>query len=387
VRIPYHNDTGEEKAVRFRRALTGHSRFAWRQKSTPLPYGLERLAMARSRGYVVLVEGERNTVTLWHHDIPAVGLPGAGTWQDDWSVPLSRVRTIYVVVEPDSGGKQFLKDLSDSDLHDRLRVIYMTPEAKDANALYLSDPESFPLRMQELMAGAKSLHDMSLEMNQQELAAAEALCKNLVSQPDILDVFGRTIAGLGIAAEERTVKLLYLVLTSRNLKRPVPVIMKGVSSSGKTYLAQQVCRFFPESAVYTLSAMSEHALIHNKESFKHRFIIIDAIQGMEGRFVDYIIRSLVSEGHIRYSTLVETKNSGWEEKTFEKEGPTGLIIGTTRVSLHPENETRMFSIQTDDSPEQTKRIFLAQAEQEERDESGDEALLGRVPEEVARRFA
>ena len=30
---------------------------------------------------------------------------------------------------------------------------------------------------------------------------------------------------------------------------------------------------------------------------------------------------------------------------------------TTQVKLHPENETRLFSLPVDDTPEQTKRVL------------------------------
>jgi hypothetical protein len=46
---------------------------------------------------------------------------------------------------------------------------------------------------------------------------------------------------------------------------------------------------------------------------------------------------------------------------IEKKGPTGLITTTTAASLHPENETRMLSLQVKDTPEQTKAILQATA--------------------------
>ena len=38
-------------------------------------------------------------------------------------------------------------------------------------------------------------------------------------------------------------------------------------------------------------------------------------------------------------------------------GPTGLIETTTRLSVHPENETRLLSVPVDESPEQTRRVL------------------------------
>src|SRR5262249_24930302 len=44
-------------------------------------------------------------------------------------------------------------------------------------------------------------------------------------------------------------------------------------------------------------------------------------------------------------------------KLIERQGPTGLIVTTTDVRLHEENETRFFSIPVTDTPEQTKAIL------------------------------
>ena len=40
-------------------------------------------------------------------------------------------------------------------------------------------------------------------------------------------------------------------------------------------------------------------------------------------------------------------------RLIEREGPTGLLVTTTAISLHAENETRLISIPVDDTPEQT----------------------------------
>ncbi len=375
VRIPYHDEAGEERAVRYRAALTGDGRFRWKKNARPMLYGLGHLVEARHHGYVILVEGETDTVTLWYQGFPAVGVPGAGTWKDSWATELDTVKTIYLVVEPDTGGEQLLAALSDSTLRDRLRIIHMLPETNDMNALFLADRAGFRPRVKALMDGAQSLYDLDTQMSAADLARAEALCRDLIGRKDILAPFAETIRQLGVAGEEQAVKLLYLVLTSRFLAKPVPVVMKGVSSSGKSYLVQQVLRFFPESAYYTLSAASEHALIRTKESFKHRFLVIYEAEGVGSDFLQYILRSLISEGHIKYLTLVENGKKGWESMTFEKEGPSGIILTTTRVALHPENETRMFSVPTDDSPGQTTRVFTAIAAQEDRDGDGDQELL------------
>jgi hypothetical protein len=109
VRIPYLAPNGQESAVRFRIALEkseeGDERFRWCTGSKAMLYGLWRLEKIRKVGWVVLVEGESDTHTLWYQGIPALGIPGADTWKKEWATYLDGIERIYVVIEPDQGGR------------------------------------------------------------------------------------------------------------------------------------------------------------------------------------------------------------------------------------------------------------------------------------------
>jgi hypothetical protein len=83
---------------------------------------------------------------------------------------------------------------------------------------------------------------------------------------------------------------------------------------------------------------------------------------MQGDMQSYLIRTLLSEGRIRYQTA-EATAKGVKPRLLEMEGPTRLLVSTTATRLHPENETRLFSLLVTDTPEQTKGVFKALAEQ------------------------
>jgi hypothetical protein len=151
-------------------------------------------------------------------------------------------------------------------------------------------------------------------------------------------------------------------MTSRWLGRPVSVVLKGPSSGGKSYLVERVLSFFPESAYYALTAMSDRTLAYSEEPIKYRFLVIYEAAGMSGEFVTYLIRSLLSEGCVRYET-VEKTSEGIKPHLIEREGPTGLIVTTTAVKLHPENETRLLSLTVTDTQEQTRAVMAALAEE------------------------
>ena len=147
------------------------------------------------------------------------------------------------------------------------------------------------------------------------------------------------------------------------------VTVKGLPSGGKTYLVEQVLPFFPASAYYVLTAMSDKSLAYSEEPIKHRFLVIFEAPGLQSQWASYLIRSLLSEGRISYDT-VEATEDGIKPKHIEREGPTGLITTTTENSLHPENETRYFSVEVDDTPEQTARVLSATAENINEDNGG-----------------
>jgi hypothetical protein len=109
--------------------------------------------------------------------------------------------------------------------------------------------------------------------------------------------------------------------------------------------------------------MSDRTLAYSEEPIEHRFLVIYEAVGMSGEFATYLMRSLLSEGRVRYET-VEKTSEGIKPRLIEREGPTGLIVTTTAVKLHPENETRLLSLTVNDTPDQTRAILVALAEEE-----------------------
>lgn len=366
VRIPYLGQDCSEAAVRFRLALekspSGDDRFRWRKGSRPLPYGLWRLGHAREEGHVFLVEGESDAQTLWLHGVPALGVPGASAWRNEWAEYLQGVEKVYAVVEPDAGGEAFWGRLAASPLRESLYRVRLDG-AGDASDLYQQDPARFAGRLDGERSRAVAWLDLAESEAQERSREAWAACEHLALAPDILELFAADLRRCGVAGEDRMVKLLYLIVTSRMLERVVSAAVKGPSSGGKTYTVERVLGFFPDDAYYALTAMSERALAYSEEPIQHRFLVVYEAAGMSGEFATYLIRSLLSEGRLRYET-VESTSEGLRPRTIEREGPTGLIVTTTEVKLHPENETRLISLAVSDTQEQTRDVLLAMADED-----------------------
>lgn len=185
----------------------------------------------------------------------------------------------------------------------------------------------------------------------------------------ILDRFADEVRLRGLVGEEATASTLYLALTSRLLTQQVSVGVKGHSSSGKSYTVETVVSFFPPEAVIEMTAMSERALVYNTRDYRHRTLVVYEVVALreqaEDNLTSYFVRSLLSEGRINYEVTVRGKDGGFVTKTITKEGPTNLIFTTTKTRVHAENETRVLSLNTDDSRAQTARVLLEMANEAE----------------------
>lgn len=355
VKIPYYGINGDEVSIRYRLALAKgkqDNRFLWRKGDKVLPYGLWRLSEARAAGYMILVEGESDCQTLWFYGIPALGIPGANNWRDEWSEFLTGL-AVFVWIEPDKAGSEFGAKIAKS--LPELRLITPPPGRKDISEAHILGDDIITL-IANLRLQARPYSEIERERLSTEAATAKQQAAMLLQSPDILSEAAKMFEVLGLVGEDKNARLLYLAVTSRLLNRPVNVVVKGPSSGGKSFTVETVLKLFPADAFYALSSMSERALAYSEEPLQHRFLVLYEAAGMTSDFGTYLMRTLLSEGCIRYETVERTEN-GVKPRLIEREGPTGLIATTTWASLHPENETRMFSVVVRDDPNQTRDIL------------------------------
>lgn len=363
MRIPYFDEDVQEVSIRYRVQLhkdnTGDNRFRWKKGSKAYPYGVWFIYKAEQQGFIIIVEGESDCHTLWQNGLPALGLPGANTWKNEWEEKLSNIPAIYVVVEPDQGGAAVLKKFAQSPLRERIRLVHLR-DAKDVSELHckLQGKMEFNTHMQLALKEAKPWKDFQEAEKQHYKNLAWAKCKTLAQKTDILGEFETSLKASGFAGEVDTAKLLYLIVVSRVLNQIVSAVVKAPSSAGKSFLVKSVLQYFPDDAYYTLSSMSERALAYDDTPLSHRILVVAEAAGMAGDFASYLLRTLLSEGRIHHIT-VEKTDDGTKPLHIEREGPTGLIVTTTSVFLHAENETRLLSLSVSDSAEQTRKVLLA----------------------------
>ncbi len=159
ISIPYYDETGQLITTRIRYHPKNSIRFTWSKGSRVCLYGLWKLEEIRNAGYVILVEGESDAHTLWLHNYPALGIPGASSFQKDW-VDLLQGLKIYISKEPDTGGETFVKKIveafKEKQASNKLYQ-FTIKEHKDPSGLYIDNPEFFKQRFDAVLQSAQEI--------------------------------------------------------------------------------------------------------------------------------------------------------------------------------------------------------------------------------------
>ena len=378
VRILCRDEAGLTGPTAFQVALTGAKRYCWQPYALPVLYGRDQLQLAWKQGRVALVRHVSDALVLRFLGIPALALLDADACLDTLSDPLSVLTALYLPVEvartPAVGAW-----LVRSGLAQAARVFAFP--GGDLSAAYAAAPQGFQAAFLAALEGTapwEPLPAVQSAQAQREEQRGEQAQKKMSEAPEpqsalplrseeplahserILDRFAEDLQRGGFAGDVRSAKAVFLSVVSRFLDLPVSVALKGPSAGGKSYLLKTVLAHFPQSEYHAVSSLSPKALAYMTQPLSHRMLVIAEQDGAQAKGVEYLLRTLLSEGRIVYEVPV---NSGGVCATQQRvvEGPTGLLLTTTRLRLHPENETRMLSLEITDTPEQTRAIFRAQA--------------------------
>jgi len=328
---------------------------------------------------IYIAEGEKDVLALEDAGVAATCNPmGAGKWRNDFSETL-RDADVVLVADRDEEGRKHAAAVARS-LDGVARTVRTVEAAAGKDAadhlaagLGVDDFQPIaPVGASETSESPRpTVQPASLQVISSRKANPRTIreAPPLATQTNILGRFEHDLRLAGVAGEQRLAKITYLALTSRLLpwatatNRPVSVIAKGTSSTGKSYTTQTVLRFFPSSAYLDLGSMSKRYLLYSEESLEHRFIVVPEASSIAGDDeILTVLRTLLSEGRVTHGTVDgDTKRTA---RRIEKLGPTGLLITTTAAAVDSELETRCLSLTIDDSPEQTRRVFETLAELE-----------------------
>ncbi|MGZ4373060.1 MAG: toprim domain-containing protein, partial [Gaiellaceae bacterium] len=341
-----------------------------------LPRVLEAVAADET---VYVVEGEKDVHALERAGVVATtNAMGAGKWRKEYAKTL-RGADVVIIADGDTAGREHAAKVAAS-LDDVARsvLIVEAAEGKDAadhlgaghtvdEFVPCSQPEDPEYR--KTPGDSARLKEIDFQSGTRKPPVKPPA---LAHEPDILARFREDLRLAGVAGEQTLGQLVYLAVTSRVLpwgkstERPVSVIPKGSTSTGKSHATRTTLRFFPSSAWLDLGSMSRKYLFYSYGNYEHRFIYVPEWASIkDDDELVALLRVLLSEGRIVHGTV----DTDRKPQLIEKDGPTGLIMTTTAASVDSELETRCLTIGTDDSTEQTRRVFGVFADLEDELES------------------
>lgn len=172
-----------------------------------------------------------------------------------------------------------------------------------------------------------------------------------------MENFLRTTSKIGLVRERTNKLCLYLAYTSRLLNEPISIIVLGQSSSGKSYIANGILRFFPKSAYLSYSSITAQSLYYLKDKeLKHKVLAIFERAGSER--ADYSIRTFISEKELKILYVTKDPRTGeMVSKEMVKEGPISFVETSSDPKIHTDNLTRVFALYAQENPEKVKAVL------------------------------
>ncbi len=183
----------------------------------------------------------------------------------------------------------------------------------------------------------------------------------MLKAPNLLELIIKDIDALGVAGERKLILLLYLCGTSRLLAKPIAVLVQGPTSSGKSYVIEQVSQLFPDEAVLQATSLTANALYYlSPDRLPHTWVVA----GERSRKEDdstaeqtRALREMLSGGRLTKATPRKDDKGNLVTEEIVQKGPIAFVESTTRELVFDEDANRMISVYTNEQPAQTRRIM------------------------------
>ena len=268
------------------------------------------------------------------------------------------VSSLRVNIKAEKDGVRFLDNAdlnsyrSRSTLSQQLSRLFDIPEQRIENDLlaivdWLEAERDRDLEEEEPTTREQTPEEIDLGM---ELLTSQDMFTRIVND----------LAILGYVGEELNKLLIYLAASSRKLDDPISVLILSQSASGKSLLVETVRKLIPPEDVVAVSSLSDQALNYMTDGgLLHKFLILG--EAVHSEVVEHQIREMLSNHEL--SRMVTTKNdrTGQMETSIIKSRViVSAMLSSTRYDVNPENASRCFVINTDETRQQTRNIHLAQ---------------------------
>jgi len=182
----------------------------------------------------------------------------------------------------------------------------------------------------------------------------------LLTDPRLFTRIVQDLSALGYVGEDLNKELLYLCASSRKMADPLSVLILSQSAAGKSYLVDCVKRLMPSEDVVAVTSLSDQALNYI-DDLKHKFLILG--EAVHGEVVEHQIREMLSGKELSRLVTIKDPETGSMRSTIVRTPViVSSVMSSTSHAINPENASRCFVINADESKAQTERIHVHQRE-------------------------
>jgi hypothetical protein len=208
----------------------------------------------------------------------------------------------------------------------------------------------------EKIHAALAKHDQAPAMD--ELQRADALA--LLNDPHLMDRILADFDALGVVGEETNKLVGYLAAVSRQLDKPLAVLIQSSSAAGKSSLMDAVLALVPDEAQVRYSAMTGQSVFYLGETnLKHKILAIAEEEGAAQ--ASYALKLLQSDGQVTMASTGKDAATGMlTTHEYKVEGPVMLFLTTTAIDIDEELLNRCVVLTVNESREQTRAIHALQ---------------------------
>ena len=168
--------------------------------------------------------------------------------------------------------------------------------------------------------------------------------KQRLMSPFLIDELQGDFEAIGIVGEYDIATVLYLIYQSARMKQPLHVIVKGMSSGGKTTVAHLVLSLLPGDCKLLLASISPRGFDYLDDALtRDKVVYIQEFEGLEAALST--LRVILSEG-IATRAVVQTNpvTKSMETVIHSTNHKFVLVTTTTRNFIDHETENRLFCL-------------------------------------------
>lgn len=181
---------------------------------------------------------------------------------------------------------------------------------------------------------------------------------DLLRDPGLFQRIEADLEVLGYVGERLNKRLLYLCASSRKLEDPISVMILSQSASGKSYLVDCVKKLMPPEDVVAVTSLSDQALNYI-EDLQHKFLVLG--EAVHGEVVEHQIREMLSGKELsRLVTVKDPETGKMVSQVMRTPVVVASVMSGTNHGINPENASRVFVVNTDESVQQTAKIHESQ---------------------------